>query len=305
MFTIQTKKKSPCGLCKKKTVNDVGLGDAIQQEWGGQSTTGGMVSQVASFMAPPIQMIPGFSQLQKIAEKTGFRTDPLNLALATNPVTGWMQLIPGFNKMIGGLFKKATHMESCMKWWTDENITGMIKGRMPYAIDVAQSFPEASREYQINRARHVTDDEQVVRLLDVPRRQKIMIAAFVSSVRAYPDLMQAQCAAMPQGRAETGVTFTESDLAPVWNGMKEAAQVSEYKRTLKAIENILAPYAALVKQKTAMIQQTRQTGLVEGPKAFQLPTGVTGISKGGALIVTPGTSTNLVVNMTIGKSKRR
>lgn len=320
-----------CGLCRKKTVNDVGLGDATQQEWGGQSTTGGMITKVAGMIAPPIQMIPGMSMVTKQLEKFGVSVNPMSLALAA--MTGGMSMLPGISKLLGGMFKKATHMESCMKWWTDSNIRGMVAGRTPYPVDVIDPiivmdrFVEASREYRLEHAKEAIEDvgvqsvlagarSNINSILSTGTRKQKIGSAYVSQVRGYPDIMQAQCMSMPQGRAETGANIDPNMVGGVFEQMKDVAQQQEVEATTQAmnsaieaaasgISGILAPYGRVASQKVEVIQMTREAGLVVGPRAFQLPVGVTGISKGGALVLTPGVSSNLVLTYTVGKPTRK
>ena len=276
---ITTQKSNGKRLQKPSRVNSAGLGAS---EYSGQSKTGEMLNTAAKFYNPltsmlPIKSLPIIGQL-----------DPLTLSLAM--ATGGLSLMPGISKIIGGLFKKATHMESCMKWWSDSNIRSMVNVS-PYPVDVIQSFPDESREYQLQHASSVTGDSSIQSLISGSGRIYNIGTYYVSQVRANPDMMQASCASMPQGQAETHANINPADVNAAFDQMKEQARQQEYQDTITSIGRILSQYKRVIERKVAVVQQTRDTATI-----FKMPVGVTSITKGGALVLDPSKNTNLVID---------
>ena len=284
MFTLQEQRvkqikvvRASLGCCSTgvtcKACYDKGLGaegdgvdtKAIQKEYGGQSTA-----------AQPVMM--GV----KLAA---------TVALLAIPVVGWAAAlllnvpIVGDTIMkplmgpIAKMFKKATHMESCMKWWTESNIRGMASGLAPYAVS-----SEIKREYRAQRSRDMVDNTS--------DRQNNIANIFTRLVRENPDIMAMQCATMPQGRGETGMTEADAiKVAGYWDQLKEAARQEEY-------QNFVGVLGVVVEQKAAVVQESRSIATT-----FKLPTGVTSITKGGALVLMPGVSTNRIINYGVAQRK--
>lgn len=280
---------SSCGLCRRDAagrspLNGVGLGE--ESEYQGQSKTGGMVSQVASMISLPVGMVPGFNQ---VAKATGFQTDPLNLALVSNPLTAWTQLIPGFNKMIGGLFKKATHMGDCMKWWSDSNIRGMVGGIQPYPFSfqdyMMKNFPQFLRQYQIKQADGTWASVGVDNLLNAGNRRARIANIFIGLVRSNPDIMKLQCAV--QHRGETGYTgHTQAQVNEIWDQIKEVARQQEYSTIAEEVDKLVAPFK--VKETWGAIVKSRATAslIPMGTEAkLRMPENVIGVRRG-ALVMT-------------------
>lgn len=257
----------PCKACYESSLGaEEGIDSkAIQKEYGGQSKA-----------AQPVMM--GV----KLAA---------TVALMFIPVVGWAAAllinVPVVGDAIMGpimgpiakMMKKATHMESCMKWWTDSNIRSMASGLTPYPIGA-----DIKREYRAQHAREMVDN--------TGDRQNNIASIFVRIVRRNSDIMAMQCATMPQGRGETGMT--EADAAKVagyWDQIKEAARQEEY-------QNLVGSIGVTVAQKVAAVQESRSVATT-----FQLPTGVTSITKGGALVLIPGVSMNKIINYGVAQRK--
>lgn len=282
MYTVPARRSGASlnGVCDRCVPNDRGLGEdaplavsidskAIQKEYGGQSDAAG----------------PALMGIKLVA----------TVALMFIPVVGWAAALllnvpvvgDAIMKPILGpiakMFKKATHMESCMKWWTDSNIRSMASGLEPYPIS-----QEIKQEYRLQHAKELVDSYS--------DRKNNIINNFVKYVRQNPDIMSMQCATMPQGRKETHMT--EADAAKVvvyWSQIKEASRQQEYQDFVGAV-------GAILSQKVAAVASSRQAGLVTtatGGKGFQLPEGVMSISKGGALILDVNKSTNKVIDYSV------
>jgi hypothetical protein len=260
-----TKKKSGIGVLQKPCrVCGEGLGDdtidakAIQKEYGGMSKeapTVGMGIKLAATVA--LMFIPVVGWAAAIA---------INLPVIGDAVMGPIM------KPIMGMMKKATHMESCMKWWTDSNIRGMMVGITPYPIS-----DEIKREYQIEHTSVMPVNES--------GRWDTIANIFVRLLRENPSLMEAQCATMPQGIVETQTTLSPALVASYFSQLKEQARQEEY---YKIVGNI----GVTVQQKTTAVQETRQVASV-----FQLPTGVVNIDKGALVLAPGGASSNRVIEM--------
>jgi hypothetical protein len=284
--------------CVECSIDGVGLGE--DPSYQGQSKTGQLISQGAGMYAHlmnPLLSIPGVSKIVG-------NINPLAMALA--PMTGGLTLIPGFSKILGGLFKKATHFGDCMKWFNNENnIRGMVAGITPYGIDVEESFPVASREYRLQHADSIATHPGVISALNVGTRQGRIANLFVSALRSNPELMQLQCAVQARSKGEdTGVDMSQNEVGQYWGQLKEGTRQQEYVDTIGMLMNILASYQVVATKKIEVIQKTREAGLVTGSnKAFQLPEGVTSISKGGALVLDPSKNTNLVLDYGVIRKK--
>jgi hypothetical protein len=245
-------------------LSSIGLGDdtvpdakAIQAEYGGMSKeapTVGMGIKLAATVA--LMFIPVVGWAAAIA---------INLPVIGDAVMGPIM------KPIMGMMKKATHMESCMKWWSDSNIRGMMAGMSPYPISA-----EVRHEYLLQRGKEMVVNES--------GRWENMASKFVRSVRANPNLMEAQCVSMPQGKAEMPNDINPALVASYFSQLKEQARNDEYME-------IAGGYAITAGQKVAAVQETRQAASM-----FQLPTGVVGV-KHGALVLDPKISTNKVITM--------
>lgn len=267
--------EKPCRVCGE------GLGEgeidvkAIQKAYGGQRKEAPMVGMgVKLAVTVALMFIPVVGWAAAL--------------LINVPVVGDAIMGP-IMKPLMGMMKKATHMESCMKWWTDSNIASMIAGTPLLPIG-----SELSREYEIQHAKPMS----MVASFSESARRASMTRIFIGYVRANPDIMQYECATMSQGRAETGMTEVDYRKAQeYWGQMKEGARQKEYY-------DLVGSLAAIVAQKTGITQQTRQTGLVTGPGAFQLPAGVLSINRG-AVVLAPGTSSNLVIDYGVSKPARQ
>jgi len=282
-----TKPKTECRLCKKQVVNDIGLGQ--DEEYRGISRTGQTVTTVASVLSPPVQMIPGFNIISKVAKKVGVDLNPLSLSLAT--MTGGLTLLPGISKVIGGLFKKATHMGDCMKHWNgDEYLRSMGSSIQPYPFSfedyMMKNFPQFLRQYQIKQADGSWARVGVDRLLSNSNRRARIANVFVRLVRQNPDIMQAECATQPNVIAEIGKTIDRSIVDKVWAQIKEVAKQEEYMTIAQEVDRLVAPFK--VKETWGAIVKSRSTGLIvptEHGSQLQMPENIIGVKRG-ALVMT-------------------
>jgi hypothetical protein len=291
MFTTQTRQKKSGMGGLKKPCRVCGDGLGASDEYSGINKSGEIIQTAGSVLYPVTGMLP-IKSLPIIGN-----LDPLTMTLAV--MTGGITLIPGVSKIVGGLFKKATHMGDCMKWWSsDSNIRSMVASVMPYPIDVVQSYPEASQEYQIQHASSVISDSGIQRALAVSSRKYKIGTYYVQGVKQNADLMQMSCMTQPEVQKETGVVISASDVGPYFTQLQEQARQIEYQETMTNIGKVLASYQRVVEQKAVVVKKTRDVSAT-----FQMPVGVTSISKGGSLVLSPGTSSNLVIDRgVVGKS---
>jgi len=265
-----TKTKSECKLCKKRVVNDIGLGE--DSEYEGQTKTGQtvvpLVSQASEMIGKAtgtgliVGMLPG-----GVVKSLGVDMNPASLLLA--PMTFGASLLPGVSKILGkafnvfsGLFKKATHMGDCMKWFNNtDNIKGMSAWVQPYPIEqvfsfeeyMMKNFPQFLRQYQIMQAggqwasvgvdSYLKSVSSGISNMSV-RRQKIQ-DIFLRLVQENSQIKELQCAVQHSG--ESGYTgHTKAQVDEIWDSLREAARQEEYQTTSKLISNIPARIDALV-----------------------------------------------------------
>ena len=180
----------------------------------------------------------------KISKEYG-STDTKKQMIATAAATaaagpyGWVvgaalmiaSFIPGLNKVMGKLFKKATHMESCMRWWTDSNIRSMAGRVKDSSIPLYYHI-----EDPVFAAKYKSDMDNIVSSR-VGRLQDL----FLSMVRSTPDidsLFRMQCASMPQGQKETKANIDPIYVASIWNMIRQSAQEQEHQEYTAKIEAI-------------------------------------------------------------------
>jgi hypothetical protein len=206
------------------------------------------------------------------------------------------------------MFKKATHMGDCMKWFNDvNNIRRRSEGVQPYPIEqvfsfeeyMMKNFPQFLRQYQIMQAGGQWASVGVEAYLTkvkhetstYVRRQKIQ-DIFVRLVQENSQIMQLQCAVQHSG--ESGYTgHTQAQVDEIWNSLKEAARQEEYHTTNKLIDNIPVRIDALVapfkvKETWGAIVKSRNANLIiptEHGSQLRMPDNVIGVSRG-ALVMT-------------------
>jgi len=330
-----TKTKSGCKLCKKRVVNDIGLGDteSIDKEYRGESTTGSMIKSgtmtVAQMMSPGgqlLKMIPGMktdedptgallapmtfgasmipgmipdsvmNPVKGITSKVGIDLNPAAMALA--PLTFGASMLPGVSQIIGkishmfsGLFKKATHMGDCMKWWNDNNIRGMVGGIQPIPFDfysyMMKEFPQFLRQYQIKQADGTWASVGVDSLLNTGNRRNRIASEYVWLVRENPQIMQAVCATQPNVIAQQGSSgISEREVSDMVEQMKEYAKQKEYSTIAAQVDKLVAPFK--VKETWGAIVKSRNVNLVvptEHGSQLRMPENIIGVSRG-ALVMT-------------------
>lgn len=263
MFIVKSKPsrdvlgRDSLGGCQTCKITDAGLGDEIQQMYGGQSKMGG-------FAKTGLQVV--------------FPILALNMKI---PVLG-----PMLEKIFGGFFKKATKMESCMKWWSDSNIRSMAAGVTPYPINVEEMLPDIAREYRLQHTRSINSDPRIINILNNTRRVVSIQNTFLEYVRGNPDIMGLQCAV--QNWDETGLTeISQADVNVYWDQLKESARQKEVYDTSTEIERVLKLYTERIAIREEQVKETRSRGLITEPRGFALPEGVTAV-KSGALVLKAG-----------------
>lgn len=266
-------------------------------------------------------MIPGMipstvmDPMKSTASKVGIDMNPAAMALTFIPAVGMVALLPGVSQIIGkisnmfgGMFKKATHMGDCMKWFNNvDNIRRKGEGVQPYPIEqvfsfeeyMMKNFPQFLRQYQIMQAGGQWASVGVEAYLTkvkhetsiYVRRQKIQ-DIFVRLVQENSQIMQLQCAVQHSG--ESGYTgHTQAQVDEIWNSLKEAARQEEYHTTNKLIDNIPVRIDALVapfkvKETWGAIVKSRNANLIiptEHGSQLRMPDNVIGVSRG-ALVMT-------------------
>ena len=171
-----------------------------------------------------------------------------------------MANIPIIGKVFSGLFKKATHMESCMKGWghSGSNFIAFVGGGPTLIpIDINKLVESAGFRYKIA---HDVLKNAVISLLDRGRRQSRANEIFESLARQYNDqmdLFMATCATDPRGRAETGATAEQAAMvSQVWSSIRNQAAQEEYNETVGKIDDV---YSQLV----SSMQQIQEKGIVQ------------------------------------------
>lgn len=154
-----------------------------------------------------------------------------------------LQFIPGVSKFISKVFKKATHMESCMNWWTDSNIMSM-SGK-PYNVVQLSYYSEDSEQMKRFQAKIKTPEQRQARVSEL----------FLKIVKSVPDvqqLFQMQCASMPQGQKETKAGIDPNMVADIWNRLRKIAQDAEYEEVMAIVNSA----------KLKLIQTKRESNLL-------------------------------------------
>lgn len=218
-----------------------------------------------------------------------------SIALAMIPVVGWAAAILinipvvgdkifnfglKYDPLVKGIMKslrKATPMENCMNAWKypEEKarfLQGKVSGVVPYPVS-----NEIRQEYKLQRAREMP-------VPDYGARQGNILAIFLRMVNENSQILQYECATRAEVRGTTGTTSEDRvKVEQFWSDMKEAARQEEYT-------NIVGVLGVVVAQKQQAMQETRKAATL-----FQLPEGVTSITKGGVLMLDPSKSTNKVI----------
>lgn len=193
-----------------------------------------------------------------------------------------------------GLFKKATHMGDCMKWWSDSNIKGMASGVEPYSFDfndyMMKNFPQFLKRYQTMQADGTWANVGVDRLLSSTNRRARVGRIFLRIVRQNPDVMTLQCAV--RERAETGYTgYTQSQVDDIWGQIKEAARQEEYSTIAQEVDRLVAPFkvketwGAIVKSRNEQLAVRQDQG-----SQMKIADNVIGVKRGAFVQVLKGPS---------------
>ena len=171
-------------MCKKKMVNDNGLGDKVSDLEKGYSAPKGVVGKEIIPLVSQVGMMFGkatgtglITSLvpKKIVKGAGIDVNPLSMMLA--PMTFGVSLLPGVSQVLGkvfgvfsGMFSKATHFGDCMKFETDNNYVMYSLGgsiivhaiKPPDPVNVEQSFPEISQEYYKAHLKKASEIQEVL-----------------------------------------------------------------------------------------------------------------------------------------------
>ncbi len=175
-------------------------------------------------------------QAAQIAAGVVFPLHAINMKL---PVIGDV-----FNSIIGGIFKKATKMESCMKWWTYSNLYNIGPSDV-IPINVDEMMKKLPVQYQFS---YDIIKRNLVGLFDKAGRLNRARAIFVNLAYANSDIFQAQCVA--QHRDETGAPPEMlAQVGRVWDAMREVAKQQEYNQTFdefeKKVEGLVSSMVAV------------------------------------------------------------
>lgn len=206
-------------------------------------------------------------------------------------ITGLIVKIPVvgkvFKKIFGG---KATHMESCMKWFTDSNIMGIAGNTVTPISTIALVYVS---DDPARMAKYKSDLEA---LTNIATRQQRMRSIFLQSVRSMPginDLFKMQCASMPKGQKETKANINPADVAAIWEQFRQYAMDVEYQETWTKVNAIVTERRKeLVKLKRAestyFLPASTKPGVVAPTGGYTK--GVIGVTEGGATILSVGPS---------------
>lgn len=297
------RRRDAVGRC---VLDSRGLGDVdtkvIDAEYRGTTKTGETVVPIVGQVSEMIGKATGTGLIvgmlpKGITKSLGIDMNPASLLLS--PMTFGASLLPGVSDILGkafnvfgGMFKKATHMGDCMKWWSDSNIRGMIAGVDPYSFIfeeyMKKEFPQFVRQYQMMQASGEWGSVGIDSLLNVNNRRNKIQSLFVTLVRQNPDIMTLQCAV--QERNETGYTgHTQAQVQEYWSVLKEYARQQEYQSVVQEVDRLLAPFR--VKQQWTAIVASRKSNLLvqrEGAEKLAMPDNIIGVRRG-ALVMTTKT----------------
>lgn len=282
---------------ERRRLTSHGLGSNIDKEYSTQSQTGQTVNMVLGMN--PLMAVANIVP-KGLTKAAGIDVNPISVFLA--PLTGGLTLIPGLSKVIGnvfgGLFKKATHMGDCMKWFAnEENLRGSIGGTQPLPFDfieyMKKNFPQFMRQYQVMQAGGQWASVGIDKLVSASNRRARLMNEFAKIVRANPDLMTLQCAV--QHSHETGYKdFTQAQVTALWKQVHEAAQQKEYASLVPEVDKRIAPFKA--KETWGEIVRSRDRGLLvgrsEGVK-LAMPPNVTGVKRGALQMTLKSEQTSL------------
>lgn len=238
----------------RRALNGVGLGDSSVPELITSLPVVNQIPIVSTMFGSKEQK--GYGTVSKVGQKSQEVIGILDMVL---PMFGFKFIGKLIDKI--GIFKKATHMESCMNWWSDSNIRGMASGLAPYPFVfeeyMMKEFPQFLRQYQIKQADGTWASVGVESLLNTSNRQSRIATIFTRIVRENPDIMKLQCASMPQGRAETG--YVGEGAEKYFEQIKEVARQEEYSTIATQVDKLVAPWK--VKETWGAIVKSRNEQL--------------------------------------------
>ena len=196
-------------------------------------------------------------------------TGGLTLIPIIGPMIG--KILSPITGIIGGLFKKATHMGDCMKWWNNENnIRGMASGVQPLPISLDQFYSNLYKN--MDRAMRQRFDERQAKgdifgtdsLLNIGMRQRNVVNNFLAQMRANPEIKQMACLSQPNVQRETGqYDITPAYIESIFSQFRQQAQEAEYNQTMAELQKKFDPQNAL----QTILQISKETwGRVEAKR---------------------------------------
>ena len=227
-------------------------------------------SQLVSQPLNPMMLIPG-GQLLTVAKLIPGAEKLLA------PITGIMNSVLGpvkgiiggiTNKVFGGFFKKATHMNDCMKWWDNEsNIRGMASGvqPVPIGLDKFYTMMDKAVRQRFDERQAKGDSLGINSVLNVSNRRYKIVNNFVSLVRANPESMQMSCMSQPNVQQETGqYDITPAYVESIFSQFRQQAQEAEYNQTMGELQKKFDPRNILqISQETwGRVEAKREAGLL-------------------------------------------
>ena len=253
-------------------------------------------------------------------EKAKMATELLitgGIPLTMIPVIGPMlsKVLSPITGFIGGMFKKATHMGDCMKWFSNSNnIRGMIGGRWvePIGIDITAYYPGMDKPLRQRYDELMAQGDRlgINTLLDTQRRRNKIISNFIAAFNANPDVQPLICMSNPKVQAEQGnYSVTPAYVESILDMFRDQSQQAEYVETIQELENKLNPLNILGINATQWTNVQKARGqssaipivIASSPGGTVMPT-----YKNGAMQIIPGTAQpNYVTTIQVGPSTVR
>jgi hypothetical protein len=181
-------------------------------------------------------------------------------------------------------FKKVNPLENCMNAWKyPEEKERFIRGMSPQPLPITA---EVRNQYRLEHARDI--------IVNPSNRQENVVNIFRRLVNENPDILMYECATRAEVR---GMTQTKAEdrqsVDAFWGQLRTAAQNEE-------LYKLIGTTAIRVEQKKAVTVEVQRLST-----QFQMPVGVTSITKGGVLVLDPKVNANRVLlSSPIGDSKQ-
>ena len=176
-------------------------------------------------------------------EKAKMATETLlTFGLTQIPILGPMigKILSPFTNIIGGMFKKATHIGDCMKWWDNESNIRSLAGNMtpiPISMDQFYTMMDKAMRQRFDERQAKGDSLGINSVLNASTRRSKYVNNFVAQVRANPESMQMSCLSQPNVQRETGqYDITPDYVGSIFSQFRQQAQEAEYYQTLAEIK---------------------------------------------------------------------